>query len=531
MKILVSDKLSQKGLDILDEARSQGIEYDVKTGMSAEELIAAIPRYEGLVIRSSTKVTAEVIKAARNLKIVGRAGIGVDNVDLTEASKHGIIVMNTPDSNAITTAEHAIAMIMALSRNIPQATASLREGKWEKSRFTGVELMGKTLGVLGLGRIGSRVVKRAIGLEINVIVHDPYMSREAVEKLGAELVDLDELLRRSDYITIHVPKMPATINLVDEKQFDLMKNGVRIINCARGGIVNEEALYKAIIDGKVAGAALDVFEQEPPPKDHPLLKLDQVICTPHLGAATGEAQEKVAVAVARQMVEFFVRGRIMNAVNVPSLDPEVLTVIRPYLDLAEKLGCFSSQFLEGAVTEVSIKYIGEVAEQDDKALKTLTVAALKGLLSPHKENVNLVNAPVLARERGIKVTESNTLDTEDFASLIKIDLKTEKESGSVAGALFADKEPRIVFIDQYRLEAIPSGHMLVFSNRDIPGVIGRIGTIMGNNNINIAGMQLGRTTLQGMAVAVLNVDSAVPQEVLDKIRALPNIVYAKPIKL
>jgi D-3-phosphoglycerate dehydrogenase len=528
MKILVSDKLSRKGLEVLDEAGDKGLKYDVKTGMSLEELIDAIPPYEGLIIRSSTKVTAEVIDAAANLKIIGRAGIGVDNVDVEAASKQGIIVMNTPDSNAITTAEHAVAMMMALSRNIPQATASMRSGKWEKSRFTGVELMGKTLGVVGLGRIGSLVVKRAQGLEMNIIAFDPYISREAAEKAGVELVELEELLRRSDYISIHVPGMAETMDLIGEKELALVKEGVRIINCARGGIVNEEALYKAITGGRVAGAALDVLAQEPPPGEYPLLRLEQVICTPHLGAATGEAQEKVALAVARQMVDYFTRGQIVNAVNVPNLDPETLAAIRPYLDLAEKLGSFSAQFLEGAAKEVSVEYIGEVAEHD---VKLLTVSALKGIMASHKENVNLVNAPILARERGMKVMETTISDAEDFASLIKLELKTEKTKGLVAGTLFADKEPRIVLIDDYRLEAVPSGHMLVFSNMDTPGVIGRIGTIMGNNEVNIAGMQLGRTTPQGMAVAVLNIDSPVPQKVMDEIRALPNIVYAKTIKL
>lgn len=531
MKILVSDKISQRGLDVLDAAKERGLEYDVKTGLSAEKLRAVIPEYEGLIVRSSTEVTAYVLDAAANLKIVGRAGIGVDNVDVEAASKHGIIVMNTPDSNAITTAEHAIAMMMALSRNIPQATASMRGGQWEKNRFTGVELMGKTLGVVGLGRIGSLVVKRAAGLEMEVIAYDPYISHEAAERIGAELVELEELLRRSDYITLHVPKITETVDMLNDEQFALMKKGVRIINCARGGIVNEEALHKAIVDGKVAGAALDVFAQEPPQPDHPLLRLEQVICTPHLGASTGEAQEKVAVAVAQQMVDFFTKGRIVNAVNMPSLEPDVLAGIRPYLDLAEKLGAFSAQFLEGAVKEVSIEYTGEVADHEAKVLKVLTVAALKGLMGPHKENVNMVNAPILARERGIRVVESISRDVEDFASLIKLDLKTERTSGSVAGTLFADKEPRIVLIDQYRLEAVPSGHMLVFSNKDTPGVIGRIGTIMGNNSINIAGMQLGRTQPHGMAVAILNVDSQVPQNVLDQIRELPNIVFVKTIKL
>ncbi len=528
MKILVSDKISQKGIDILDAAKDRGVEYDVKPGLSAQELIATIPSYEGLIVRSSTKVTAEVIDAAANLKMVGRAGIGVDNVDVEAASKGGVIVMNTPDSNATTTAEHTIAMMMALSRNIPQATASMRGNQWEKSRFTGVELMGKTLGVVGLGRIGSLVVKRANGLEMNVVAYDPYIPHEMAEKIGVELIEKKELFRRADYITVHVPKTQDTVNLIDEKQFAAMKKGVRIINCARGGIVNEEALYKAIISGKVAGAALDVFEQEPPPSEHPLLSLEQVICTPHLGAATGEAQEKVAVAVAQQMVDYFTKGRIVNAINVPSIDPEVLAVIQPYLELAEKLGSFSAQFLEGAVKEVSIEYIGEAAEHD---IKLLTVAALKGLMAPYKENVNLVNAPILARGRGIKVVESIIRDSEDFTTLIKLDLITEKTSGSVAGTLFADKEPRIVLIDEYRLEAVPSGNMLVFSNEDTPGVIGRIGTIMGNNDINIAGMQLGRTRPNGMAVAILNIDSPVPKEVLDQIRALPKIVYAKPIEL
>ncbi|MBI5183004.1 MAG: phosphoglycerate dehydrogenase [Nitrospinae bacterium] len=526
MKVLVSDELSEKGIEIFKRERE--IELEVKIGLSIEDLIAEIPDYDALVIRSGTKVTAEVIEAGDNLKVIGRAGIGVDNIDIDAASKRGIVVMNTPEGNIITTAEHTISMMLALSRNIPQANAYVKSKKWKKKGFIGVEVFNKTLGVIGLGRIGRVVVKRAQGLEMNVIAYDPFISKDTAYNIGIELVEMEELLRRSDYITIHVPKTEGTIHLIGPKEFRMMKKGVRIINCSRGGIVDEEALYQAIVDKRVSGAALDVFEKEPP-VDSPLLELDEVICTPHLGASTGEAQENVAIAVAEQIVDFLKRGEIRNAINVPSVDIEVLGKIRPFLSLAEKLGSFQGQLVEGGIREVTVKYSGDVI---NLGVKIVTVSVLKGLLQVFIErDVNWVNASIIAEERGIRVLETTSSEVEDFTSLIGVKIKTDKEEREIYGTIFGKEDPRIVRVDDYHIEAILSGNMLFFSNVDAPGVIGRIGTVLGNNKINIAGMHLGRTRPQGKAVAIVNIDSPVTEEALKEIRGMQDIISAKRITL
>jgi len=527
MKILVSDKLSPKGVEVFE--KEEGIEVDVKTKLTPEELKAIIGEYDGLVVRSATKVTAEVIEAADRLKVVGRAGSGLDNIDVQAASKKGIVVMNTPGGNTITTAEHAISMMLALSRKIPQATASMKGKKWEKSKFMGSEIYNKTLGIIGIGRVGSVVADRARGLRMNVLAYDPFLSPEMAEKLKVELLSLDELLERSDYITIHVPKTSETVNLINKELFKKMKDGVFLINCARGGIVNEEDLCDAMKSGKVAGAALDVFEKEPPDPDNPLLDLDEVICTPHLGASTEEAQEKVAIAIAEQMVDYLLHDTIMNAANVPSVDSEILTIIRPYLNLAERLGSFQGQVVSGGLEEVSIEYSGEVA---GLKVAPITVSLLKGLLYPIlKEDVNYVNAPVVAKERGINVIESTTSKSEDFISLIKLRVKTSKEERLVAGTIFGKSDPWIVQVDQFRIEAVPDRYMLLFHTFDRPGVIGNIGTSLGTHGINISRMQFGRERVEGKSLLLLSTDGPVLKEYIEQMKKLPHIISIDSIEI
>lgn len=527
MKILVSDKLSPKGVEVFEKA--EGIGVEVKTKLPIEELKAIIGEYEGLVVRSATKVTAEIIEAADRLKVVGRAGSGLDNIDVQAASKKGIVVMNTPGGNTITTAEHAISMMLALSRKIPQATASMKSKKWEKSKFMGAEIYNKTLGIIGIGRVGSVVADRARGLRMNVLAYDPFLSPEMAEKLEVELLSLDELLERSDYITIHVPKTEETTNLINKELFKKMRDGVFLINCARGGIVNEKDLFDAIKSGTVAGAALDVFEKEPPDPDNPLLDLEEVICTPHLGASTEEAQEKVAIAIAEQMVDYLLHDTIMNAANFPSVDSEILTIIRPYLNLAERLGSFQGQVVSGGLKEVSIEYSGEVA---GLKVAPITVSLLKGLLCPIlKEDVNYVNAPVIAKERGIKVIESSTSESEDFISLITLEVKTSKEEKLVAGTIFGKSDPWIVQVDQFRIEAIPDKYMLLLHTYDRPGVIGNIGSSLGKHGINISRMQFGREKIEGKSLLLLSTDGLVSKEIIEQMGSLPHIISVDSIEI
>jgi D-3-phosphoglycerate dehydrogenase len=525
MKVLVSDNISPKGVAILKKA---GLEVDVKTGMKPEELKACIGEYHGLVIRSATKVTAEIIDAAVNLRVIGRAGSGLDNVDKAAASKKGIVVMNTPGGNTITTAEHSVAMLFSVARLIPQATASMKAGKWEKKKFMGVELFNKTLGILGLGNIGSQVAKRAQGLEMNVIAYDPFLSEEKAKTLGIRKVSLDDLFTLSDFITVHTPLTPETKGVVNAETIAKMKDGVRIINCARGGIINEQDLYEALKIGKVAGAALDVFEKEPP-TDNPLLTLDSVICTPHLGASTEEAQENVALAVAEQIVDYLVNGTIRNAVNFPSIPADQVPRLQPYISLAEKLGSFSSQIFEGGVTEITVEYRGDAAEIN---AAPVTIAAIKGFLSPILlETVNFVNAPFIARERGIEVKETKTRDSGDYQSIIGLRIKSRDRESYVAGTLFSKKDPRIILIDDYKVEIVPEGELLLMYNNDKPGVIGNIGTLLGENRINIARMHFGRETAGGKAISVVSIDSTPTPEIMQKIRALPNILSLRQICL
>lgn len=527
MKVLVSDKLSPDGIKVLEDA--PGIEVTVQTEWGPGELEEKIRGYSGLIIRSATRVTEDVIEGADELKVIGRAGIGVDNVDLKAASRKGIVVMNTPTANTVTTAEHALAMMMSLSRKIPQATASMKAGKWEKGRFSGVELFEKVLGVVGLGNIGSILARRAVGLGMKVIAYDPYISAERASQLGVELVELEDLFARSDFISSHVPLTDQTRNLFRSETFAKMKEGVRIVNCARGGVVHEADLVEAVRGGQVAGAALDVFETEPLDPASPLIGVDEIILTPHLGASTAEAQMKVAREVARQVVDFLSGGLIRNAVNMPSVDPEALNKIQPYLDLASRVGKFLGRMVEGRLSEVLIDYSGQIAESD---VRPLTSTILEGILEPvMKETVNLVNAPYLAKERGIRVKESATTESPDYTSLISVKLKTDRGERSVDGTLFARKYPRIVRMDGHELEVVPSGHLLVFANEDRPGVIGKVGTLLGDNRINIAQMQLGRSAPHQDAVAVLTVDSVIPDSVLEELLRFPFIKSARQLEL
>lgn len=527
MKILVSDPLAPQGLELFQ--RAPGFDVDVRLELKPAELIGLIGDYQGLVIRSGTKVTSKVVEAAQNLKVIGRAGVGVENIDVEAASKKGIVVMNTPGGNDVTTAEHTISLMTSLARHIPQAVASLKMGKWTREKFMGVELCNKTLGIIGLGNVGRIVAERALGFRMKVIAHDPFVPTESAARLGVEVVSLDEIYERSDFITVHTPMNNETRGLINSNTFAKMKTGVRIINCARGGIVDEEDLIQALQEGKVAGAALDVFVEEPPRPDHPLLMMDQVITTPHLGASTGEAQLNVAIAVAQQMIDFLSRGIIRYAVNVPSVSPELLSILRPYLTLAEKLGSLQVQMLATLPKEVQIEYGGEVTQYD---VAPLTLAVLKGILTPMMESsVNYVNAPVVARERGIKVIESKSSRAGDFASSITVRVKTKDKEAEVEGAIFGSNNPRIVRINNFYFEAIPEGYILILHNKDVPGVVGAIGTLLGEKGINIAGFELGREKVGGMAISLIHVDESIPKKVLDILRHLPNILSAQMVKL
>lgn len=525
-KVLATDGLHEVGVEAL---RKEGLEVEAVPKLAEAELCRRIAGCHGLIVRSATKVTAKVIEAGTELVVVGRAGAGVDNIDVEAASQRGVIVMNTPGANTIAVAEHTIGFLLALARKLPQAHGALKEGRWEKERFAGIELYGKVLGIIGLGRIGSEVARRAVGLRMQVVAYDPYLTAEAAEKLGVELVELEELLARADFISIHIPLTKETRGFLGRDEFARMKNGVRLINCARGGVIDEIALVEAIRSGKAAGAALDVFEQEPLPPDNPLRTLEQVIITPHLAASTEEAQAQVALAIAQQIADVLARGLVRNAVNVPSVDAETYKELAPYITLAEKLGSFLAQLAEGRMREVRLEYAGEVTGLNTDVL---TVTFLKGLLTAIlEENVTDVNAPYLAKARGIRLTESSTAESDVYASLLTAALVTDKGSWQAAGTLFHRREPRIIRIDGFSLEALPSGWMLIFSNLDVPGVIGRIGTLCGRHQINIAGMQLGRERRGGRAVSILNLDDPIPDPVLAEIRAMPDIVFAKLIKL
>ena len=527
MKILVTDSLAPEGLAVFETA--EGFTVDVKLGLKPDELKKICADYDGWVIRSGTRITAELIDAAKNLKVIGRAGVGYENIDADAATKRGIVVMNTPGGNNVTTGEHTVALMMALARHIPQAVSSLKAGKWERNKFVGVELCNKTIGVVGLGNVGRIVAERAAGLRMKVIGFDPFIAAENIARMGVEPGTLDEIFAKSDFITVHVPLTPDTQGLINEAAFAKMKDGVRIINCARGGIVDEHDLAEAIKSGKVAGAALDVYVDEPPTAEHPLVKLEQVITTPHLGASTDEAQLNVAIAVAEQMVDFLDKGVVRYAVNVPSVSPELLEVLRPYLTLGEKLGSLHTQMAGALPKEVQVEYRGDVTQYN---VAPLTLAVLKGLLSPVMESVvNYVNAPLIAKERGIQIVESKSERAGDFSSSITVKAKNGKQDLEVEGAIFGAKHPRIVRVNSFYLEAVPEGYILVLQNKDVPGVVGIIGTILGKNGINIAGMELGRSEKGGNAISFTHVDNSVDKKALDELRALPQIVSATLVKL
>lgn len=521
-KVLISDDLSPRAVEIFQE---RGIDVEKKTGMKPDELAAIINKYDGLAIRSATKVTRDILGAAARLKIVGRAGIGVDNVDVQAATNRGVIVMNTPFGNSITTAEHAIAMLMALARQIPLANASTHAGKWEKSRFMGVELAGKTLGVIGCGNIGSIVADRALGLKMKVVAFDPYLSAERAASLGVEKVELPDIFRRSDFITLHTPLTDQTRNIVNAASLAQCKKGVYIINCARGGLVNEADLEAALKSGQVAGAALDVFAEEPA-KQHPLFGMDTVICTPHLGASTTEAQENVALQIAEQMSDFLLTGAVTNALNMPSVSAEDAPKLRPYMKLAEQLGSFAGQMLTGGITAVTAEYEGHVAGLNTKPLTNLL---LMGLLRPLLETVNMVNAPAIAKERNIAVSETRHERTGDYHTLITLKVSTDGGTLQLSGSLFST-EPRLVAIDGLKLEAALTPHMLFVRNEDKPGFIGRLGTALGAAKINIANFTLGRRAAGANALCLVAIDNPMDDAVLLDVKDLSGVVAANSLK-
>ncbi|MBU2541568.1 MAG: phosphoglycerate dehydrogenase [Candidatus Omnitrophica bacterium] len=526
MRILVSDKLAERGLKILNSEKS--FKVDVKTDLSPKELKSIIKDYDALIVRSSTKVTKDIIDAAKKLKVIGRAGVGLDNVDLQAANRKGIIVMNTPAGNTISTAEHTLSLILSLSRNIASADASMKKGDWNRSKFMGIELYGKTLGLVGMGKIGSEVAKRALSFGMTVIAYDPFLSEEVARQSGVELVELKVLFSRSDYISVHTPLTDETRNIISAKSLKLMKKNVRIINCARGGIVDEKVLITAVKEGKIGGFALDVYVKEPPDNKE-FINLDGCVLTPHLGASTAEAQVNVAVQIAEQVRDTLCGGGIRNAANYPCLEAEVCKVMNPYIILAEKLGSFAAQMVEGRIKEVNIAYSGEIVKYD---LKALTLAIAKGILSlVLQDNVNFVNALTLAQERRIKINETKSNRVEGFTNLIEVAIKTDKGQLKVSGTLSENAQPRIVIIKDFYVEISPFGFMLVIDNIDRPGIIGAVGTILGKNDINIASMTFGRESAGGEAITVLNIDSPISDKIISQLKKNKNIKKVRLIKL
>src|SRR5579862_1229831 len=522
-KVLISDDLSPRAAEIF---RERGIEVDVRIGLDKDELKSIIGDYDGLAVRSATKVTKPILEAASHLKVVGRAGIGVDNIDVAAATQRGVVVMNTPFGNSITTAEHAVALIFALARDIPAADRSTQAGKWEKSRFMGVELTGKVLGIIGCGNIGSIVATRAVGLRMKVAAYDPFLSEDRAVELGVDKVELDELLRRADFITLHTPLTDATRNIIDASALAKTKQGVRIINCARGGLIVEDDLIAALESGHVAGAAIDVFPTEPA-RESPLFGRDNVVCTPHLGASTAEAQENVALQIAEQMSDFLLTGAVVNALNMPSLTAEEATRLRPYMKLAEQLGSFAGQLTESPMRAVAVEYEGHVAELN---VKPLTAVMLKGLLAPQLDSVNMVNAPLLCRERDIRVSETRSSAEGDFLTLMRVTLTTERRTRSVEGTLFRGGQPRIVMIENVPMEAELGAHMLFVRNKDKPGFIGNLGRTLGEARVNIATFHLGRTAPGADAICLVQVDQPPSELLLMQVCAIPDVVQVKLLR-
>jgi D-3-phosphoglycerate dehydrogenase / 2-oxoglutarate reductase len=528
-KIFVADDVSESGLEPL---RAAGFNVEKRPGLASSELREALQDCEGLIVRSETKVTSDLLDAANSLRVIGRAGVGVDNIDVPAATIRGVVVMNAPDGNTITTAEHTIAMLISLARSIPQASSSLKAGHWDRKKFIGVELQGKTLGIVGLGRIGRVVASRARAMGMLIVAYDPFIAPEQARDLEIELAPLDEVFSRADFLTVHTPLTSDTRGLVDRDALSKMKPGARIINCARGGLVDEDALYEAITSGAIAGAALDVFSQEPPAADHKLLQLDQVIVTPHLGASTKEAQEGVAYTVAEQMRDFLLTGALRGAVNVAAISMKEFNLIQPYVMLAESLGRFQAQLVDKPVSEVRIEFAGEIVEVD---ATPVTRAFLAGLLRDVSARVNVVNAFLIAEERGIKVTTTYIRKSGDIAPAIHTEISAGSATQSLAGTLFGyggqRREGRITEIDGFHLEATPHGHMLVTRNHDVPGVIGGIGTILGQGGVNISRFHLGRRERGGEAMAVIEVDAPLNKETLQSLRSLEQVISAQPIEL
>ncbi|MFQ3475485.1 phosphoglycerate dehydrogenase [Halonotius sp. F2-221B] len=525
MKVLVTDPIDDAGLDRLREA---GHEVQTEYKIDGDDLLDAVADANALIVRSGTDVSEAIFEAADDLVIVGRAGIGVDNIDIEAATDHGVIVANAPQGNVRAAAEHTVAMAFAAARWIPQAHTRLKDGEWAKSDYLGYEVNNKTLGIVGLGRVGQEVAKRLDSLGMDLVVFDPYISEERAAQFGAELIDdLDECLKLADFVTIHTPLLPETENMIGSDELELLDDGF-LINCARGGIVDEDALAEAVENGPMAGAALDVFAEEPVSEDSPLLDVDEIVVTPHLGASTEAAQENVAVDTAEQVVAAFNDEPVLNALNAPSVDETAFPRIKPYLGLAETAGKIAANLLGERIESVEVTYEGDIAEED---IDLVTASALKGVFTPLEWQVNSVNAPQLAEDRGIDVTESKTRQTDDFQSLVSVRVADGDEEITVSGTLFAGDDPRIVRIDGYRVDAIPSGHMVVARNKDAPGVIGFIGSILGDNDINIAGMFNARETIGGEALTVYNLDVDVPDDVVDQLLADDRITDITAITL
>jgi D-3-phosphoglycerate dehydrogenase / 2-oxoglutarate reductase len=522
-KVLIADALSPRAAEILT---ARGIKVDFLPGLPREELKARIGLYDGLAVRSATKVDKGLLAHAKALRVIGRAGIGVDNIDVESATQRGIVVMNTPYGNSITAAEHTIALLFALCRQIPAADRSTQAGKWEKSRFLGVELSGKTLGIIGCGNVGAAVAERALGLRMKVIAYDPLLSPERARALGVEKVPLEELYDRADFLTLHTPLTETTRDLIDRRALAIMKPGVRLINCARGGLVVEEDLAEALDSGHVAGAAIDVFTEEPA-FDSPLFGRDNVVATPHLGASTSEAQENVALEIAEQMADFLLSGAVSNAVNMPSLSAEEARRLSPYMKLAEQLGSFAGQLTETGIRAVAVEYEGSIAELN---VKPLTAIALTGLLSPQLAAVNMVNAPLICRERDIRVSETRRAEPVDYQTLIRVIVTTERRRREVAGTLFGGDKPRLVSVEGIAVEAELGRNVLFVRNYDRPGFIGALGNALGAAAVNIATFHLGRTAPGGEAIALVEVDQALTPPILDTVRALPNVIQVKALR-
>lgn len=525
MKILIADALSDKALEILSSA---SLSVDVKTGLKAEELQNIIGEYDGVIVRSAAKITKDIIAKGDKLKVIGRAGIGVDNVDVQAATEKGIVVMNTPQGNALAAAEHTIGLMFAAARKIGIADRTMKEGKWEKKALMGVEIYGKTLGVVGIGNIGIIVAEKAVALGMRVLAYDIFVSKEFAASKGIELVDLDTLLKESDFITVHVPLVKETRGLIDKNAIAKMKKSAIIINVARGPVVNEKDLNEALREGRIAGAALDVFDEEPPPKDNPLVLCDNVVCTPHLGASTAEAQDKVAIDIANQIVDYFKNGVIKNSVNAPSVTFDVAQKIAPYLKLAENLGAIVSAITEFPIKEIQIQYMGDIAEMDTKIL---TQGIVKSILSKQLEGVNYVNAPSVAKSRDVKIMESKMGEHEDFTCLLGIIVKGDGKENIAFGTLLGKKEPRLIRVNKIYLEAELTGQMVFMYTNDKPGVIANIGNVFAKHNINIGGMHFGRENVGGLAITLLDVDKEVEDSVAKELESLENVLSVKKIDL